>query len=169
MSINSDWFTTFRQELDQFSFTRREENLFNIPRFIQSARWTDHFADQCPVCKKNRSDMLKAAREIEGMIRAPGGSAAEFETLNDTVYHHLKKDHNLTPRSYFIALYAFVGMIAGLLFGGLIGLFTDLALETEGGQWLKNALLIGWFLGLVAGQIVGKRKDNRIKKLGRQF
>jgi len=169
MDKNSAWFTSFHQEINQFPFTRREYKLFNISRFIRSARWTDQFADQCPVCKKNRSDMLHAAREIDSMIRASGGGAAEFETLHDTVYHHLKKDHELTPRSYFIALYSFVGMIAGLLFGGVVGVVTDLILDAEMGQWLKNGLLIGWFLGLVAGQIFGKRKDNRIKKLGRQF
>jgi len=169
MDENSEWFIAFRQELDQFPFTRREYKLFNIARFVKSARWTDHFSDQCPVCKKNRSDMLCAAREMDSMIRPSGVGAGEFETLNDCVYHHLRKDHNLTPRSYFVALYSFFGMIAGSLFGGVVGVVTNLILDPEKGQWLKNGLLIGWFLGLVAGQILGKRKDNRIKKLSRQF
>ena len=113
--------------------------------------------------------MLHAAKEMESMVRPSGGGEAELETLQDNVYHHLRKDHNLTPRSYFIALYSFFGMIAGLIVGGLAGIVIDLMLETEKGQWIKNGLLIGWFLGLVVGQIFGKRKDNRIKKLGKQF
>jgi hypothetical protein len=169
MDNNSVWYTTFQQELNQFSFTRREYKLFNIARFIKSAKWTDSFSDQCPVCKKNKSDMLHAAREIKSMIRPSGGGEATFETLLDTVYHHIRKDHKLTPRSYFISLYSFVGMIAGVISGGLVGVVTDLMLHAEKWQWLKNGLLVGWFLGLVAGQILGKRKDNRIKKLGRQF
>ena len=113
--------------------------------------------------------MLQTAKGLEGMIRSPGGGGTEFETFHDAIYQHLRKDHNLTPRSYFIALYSFIGMIAGLIIGGLMGVAADFALDTEKGQWLKNGLLLGWFLGLVAGQITGKRKDNRIKKLGKQF
>ncbi len=169
MNKNSDWFTTFHQELNQFPFTRREYKLFNIARFTKSARWTDHFSEQCPVCKRNKPDILHAAREMESMIRPSGGGETALETLHDTVYHHLRKDHNLTPRSYFIALYSFFGMIAGLIIGGLVGVVIDFILEAEKGHWLKNGLLIGWFLGLVAGQILGKQKDNRIKKLGKQF
>ncbi len=169
MDKNSEWFIAFQHELNRFPFTRREYKLFTIARFIKSAKWTDQFSDHCPVCKKNQSDMLHAAREMESMIRPSSGGEAEFETLQDNVYHHLREDHNLTPRSYFTALYSFFGMIAGLIIGGLLGLLTDLILDIEKERWLKNGLLIGWFLGLVAGQIIGKRKDNRIKKLGKQF
>lgn len=169
MVNESDWYNVFVIELEKATFTRRELKLFNIDRFKKSAKWVDLYSLDCPVCKEVKPEMLYAAKEITNMSGSPGAGEVEFESLNDKVYHHLRKDHLLMPRSYFVAFYSLLGMVAGTVTGGIVGLLGNLISSGVQGIWLKNGLLIGWFAGLIAGQILGKRKDNRIEKQGRQF
>ena len=166
MIPQSDWYTDLQNEIQKATFTRRENKLFGITRFTKSAKWVDSFSVDCKVCSDVKSEMLDAARGIRNIT---GEGSMEYESLNDRVYHHLRKEHNLYPRAYYVALYSLFGMITGTLFGGLAGLLIDSISAAIQNNGLKNGLLIGWFLGLVIGQIIGKRKDNRIKKEGRQF
>lgn len=169
MIQKSDWYTDIQNEIQKATFTRRENKLFGISRFTKSAKWVDYFSLDCKVCKDVKSEMLDAARGIRNITGSPGEGSMEYESLNDRVYHHLRKEHNLSPRAYYVALYSLFGMIIGTLTGGLAGLIIDSISTAVQRNGLKNGLLIGWFLGLVIGQIIGKRRDNRIKKEGRQF
>ncbi|MBA7540228.1 hypothetical protein ES705_32522 [subsurface metagenome] len=44
-----------------------------------------------------------------------------------------------------------------------------LFIQKENSDILKTGVLLGWVIGLVAGQIFGKRRDNEMKKQERQL
>jgi hypothetical protein len=169
MIQDPDWLNAVQKEIQKGKFTRREYKLFAISRFEKSVKWVDQFSPHCPECNKMKADLLATAHEIENLTEPTGLKSQQFELVNDLAYQHLRKVHKLVPSSYYVALHSLLGMLIGALAGGLFGMFADFISDTLNDNGLRNGLLIGWFAGVVLGQISGKRKDNRLKKEGRQF
>lgn len=169
MESKSDWFTSFEGEVVNSGLSRREIKLYNITRFIRTGRWVDVFSVNCQKCRDFKPTLKQFAGKLKASVTRAENRDIEFEQFNDEICRHLKADHKLIPRSYYLSFYSVIGMLAGTFLGFATGYLIDRLTGSNSHTYLKNGLLLGWFTGLVAGQILGKRKDNKLRKQNRQL
>ena len=90
-------------------------------------------------------------------LKGDVNSRRNYEKKLDAMNKHLRKEHRIYPKQYFIALYSFMGVVGGLLFGAFISSITIPG-------FMKQSLLFGFVAGLIIGRILGKIKDNKLIK-----
>ena len=134
----------------------RDLRFFRIDEFIRNIERTEKFADSCPDCKRNKSDITEVIDKIEEAVKVPGRSRRQLDRVTSRLSSHMMKAHNFYAPYHFTYLYSFFGMVAGLL----LGFFGTLIFPTD--DWI--ALIIGFVAGLMGGQYAGNRKDKNIRR-----
>jgi hypothetical protein len=169
MESQTDWYVNFKKSVEQHSNSRREYKLFNIDRLIRSGKRVDEFSATCKKCTGFKQKLDLISRNLGDYISGTKIPQKELENISSQIFSHLRKDHKIIPRSYFIAVYSFAGMLFGVLAGFIAGLVLKYCFSPVNPILIKNAILIGWFTGLVIGQIFGNKRDKKVRKENRQL
>lgn len=170
MADNSEWLTGFNDKLKERTeeLSGRNYRFFQIKRLARMAEKVDEYSTSCRDCFFFKDDLSGIAANKENFLDNSMSGNNRYENIFGHVFRHLKKEHKLYPKSHFYSVYSLVGMLFGTLTGLLIA-YMILFIQEENNGILKTGILLGWVIGLVFGQIFGKRRDNEMKKQGRQL
>ncbi len=133
----------------------RDIRFFRIDEFKRNVSRVDEFSNSCPFCHKHKIDVAEAVENIFEAIEVPGKSRREFDRLISRLARHMQKEHGFYPPFYFSYLYAFIGIMSGLIAGYLL-----YRMFPAQGEFLFLACIM---IGIVGAYVIGSRKDNKFR------
>ncbi len=139
---------------------KNDFKFYQVESFLRIAKKVDQFAPECKTCSNYKIDSEELTENLFDYLKGDVNSRRNYENKLDVMNKHLRKEHSIYPKQYFISLYSFFGLVSGLLLGALI------AFATIPG-FLKQSLLFGFVVGLFVGRIWGKIKDKKLIRTGR--
>lgn len=170
-SIQELWYmekSTWLKELEHLfqaeKFSGLNNRYYQAGRFIKMAAWIESYRNECAECK----DLQKKIDEISKLLlrdeSVSDSTKMEYSGLFRDLTTHLRKKHRLQLPGYFSSIYTLLGILGGMVIWFLIKEFilTGQALLSPGTDMI---LLI--FLGLAIGRLLGRKKDNQVKKHGK--
>lgn len=138
---------------------KNDFKFYQVDSFLKIANKIDRFSPHCKSCHKAITVSEDLAENLFEYLKGDVHSRRSYEKKLDKMNKHLRKEHHIYPKQYFISLYSFIGVIGGLLLGAFISYITIPG-------FMKQSLLFGFVAGLITGRILGKIKDNKLKKAG---
>ncbi|PID88396.1 MAG: hypothetical protein CSB06_00550 [Bacteroidia bacterium] len=115
----------------------------------------DDYSEQCVECQNFKPRLEELTLRLASRINGSPSERTAYEKERDKIVTHLKRAHRLVPREYYASLYAFAGMATGTLLSASIAYFIA-------PTYLQFAAMTGFTLGLIAGRIIGVRKDKQV-------
>ncbi len=136
----------------------RAANLEVYPRMVEALY---NRSSSCDRCRELYDESSKFTDDIASVIKGTPEQRKEFEEFVRVAYMHLHEVHKTLPKGKILSVSVLVGMLLGLSFAVIIGYFMD--------QDLLRYGALGWILGVIAGWITGKIRENNLRKKNRQF
>jgi hypothetical protein len=136
----------------------REKDLrfLRVEEYFRMIDRSDAFSATCQTCKNHLSETEIMNSTIRRVIDHPGNERRQYDRLIDEMSKHQRKEHGFYPPFYFNYLYSFYGIVGGTAAGAVV--------------WLPFSSLSVWYFlvpaisfGLLAGQLIGGKKDARIR------
>lgn len=158
----SDWYNQYEKDIffslkDEKS---RDIRFFRIEEMLRMAERADKYASSCKKCESFKNRIDESSKSIKKAIKYPGKERKELDLLQTEMSAHMKKIHGFYPPHYFSYLYSTIGIFILCSTAIIIYLiFPSFSI------W--NILAISFATGVIAGQIIGNKKDNKIKKKGK--
>jgi len=170
MADSFEWLTDFNDKLKKGTsdLSGRNYRFLQIRRLGKMAEKVDEYSTSCRDCFFFKNDLSHLVSNPDNFMDNSTLENRGYEKSFSLIYRHLKKVHKLYPKSYFASVYSLLGMLLGILAGLLIA-YMILFIQIGNSDILKTGVLLGWVIGLVVGQIFGKRRDNEMKKQERQL
>lgn len=129
---------------------------FRVSEFKRNVERTGSFADKCPACRRNQTDIKIVVAVIENAIVSPGKTRREYDNLISRLAGHMQKEHGYYTPYHFTYRYLFYGMLIGLVTGYLM-----MSLLSEYNWAYVSG---GYAAGLLMGYIYGSKKDRIIRE-----
>ena len=136
---------------------KNDFKFYQVESFLKIAKKVDQFAPNCKTCNNSKAEAEELAENLFEYLKGDVSSRRKYEKKLDAMNKHLRKEHSIYPKQYFISLYSLIGVVSGLLLGALIALLTIPG-------FMKQSLLFGFVVGLFVGRIWGKIKDKNLEK-----
>jgi len=158
----SDWYNQYEKNI--FSSLKDEKNrdirFFRIEEMLRMAERTDKFAPLCKKCQSFKKRLNEDSMYIKKAVKYPGKERKELDKLQIEMSAHMKKIHGFYPPYYFSYLYSAIGILIFMAITFIMYLiFPSLS--------LLNIMAVAFASGVIVGQILGHKKDNKIKKEGK--
>jgi len=158
----SDWYNQYEKNI--FSSLKNEKNrdirFFRIEEMLRMAERTDKYSPSCKKCQSFKNRLNECSISIKKAVRYPGKERKELDLLQTEMSTHMRNVHGFYPPYYFSYLYSAIGILVFMAIAIIVYLiFPSFSI------W--NILSISFAAGVIAGQIAGNKKDNRIKKEGK--
>lgn len=155
----SNWYDNFEQDviLKLNGTKSRDLRFFRIDEYLRIAERADAFASSCRDCNSFRFEMEKQSDLLAKAVGEPGHERRELDRLQSRMSDHMRKLHGFYPAYYFTYRYSFFLTVALLAVAFLAHLFSPAS-----DVWFFIAPAFA--VGVVTGQIVGGKKDRRIRK-----
>lgn len=145
---------TIRQELE--GVKDGDLRFFRIAEYLRMVKRVDEFSADCSQCKAYQKSVEQQVETIGNAIRHTGKDRRNYDKHIDELARHMKKEHGFFPPFYYTYSLSFFYTLGGGAVGFLLSLLFP-AID----RWFF--LIPGIVLGLIAGQLVGGRKDARIR------
>lgn len=170
MGNSSEWLTEFNDKLGEVTkdLSGRKNRFLQIKRLKKMAEKVDQYSNSCRDCFYFQNDLTRIVADPKNFKDILTSSNTEYEKIFSRIFRHLRKEHKLYPKFYFTSVYTLLGMLFGIMAGLLIA-YMIIFIQEENSDILKTGALLGWLMGLVFGQIFGKKRDNEIKKKNQQL
>ncbi len=152
-----DWATKIIETVDTKLKGTKDKDLrfYRIDEFKRNIERIDSFSQNCPYCLKQKTGIAEVVEKIDHAVHTPGKDRREYDRLISKLSGHMQKEHGFHTPFYFVYLYSFFGMVAGMLAGYLLlKIFPAY-------NWVM--LSIGFSAGLLTGYFIGSSKDNKIR------
>ncbi len=150
-SWSEDYLTKLEKIRDQISSS--DFRFYNIGRLPLIAKKTEEFSKKCNTCKSNLQALTDLAAMLPGCLLKPD-TRKKFGVEKSRIDKHLHKEHHVQYANFYYSYYSFFGILSGLIAGSSLSLVIL-------GVINLNYLLISGILGLLSGQIIGKRLDRK--------
>lgn len=134
----------------------KELRFFRIEELIRNIHRTELYARDCTFCSAHKTEIETVVEKIDEAVHVPGQARREYDRLIGRIASHMQKSHGFYAPYYYSYLYSFFGMTAGLLAGYIL---MRLLPEFD---WVM--LSAGFASGLIAGNILGARKDRKVRE-----
>ena len=158
----SDWYHKYEENV--FNLLKDEKNrdlrFFRIEEMLRMAKRADKFAFSCTKCQSFKNRLNEGYKSLKKAVQYPGKERKELDILQTEMSAHMKKIHGFYPPYYFSYLYSAIGILIFMTIAIIIYLILP-----SFSIW--NILAISFAAGVIAGQITGNKKDNRIKREGK--
>lgn len=156
--IMSDWYAEFENDFFQQlkDAKARDLRFFRVEEYLRNVQRVDAFSSSCRECQSFRHEIEKHKDTVARAVNEPGRERRAFDRLQSGLSEHMKKEHGFYPPYYYTYLYV-AGWSAALL---ALAVFW---------WWLVRAADIFVFLapafaiGVVTGQVIGGKKDRRVR------
>ena len=158
MEIQQAWLVKIHKNLlDQKNKIHKKDfRFFQIDILLELARRTQVLSHKCDKCKQNKQIIENLSLSAADKIDTIKGRN-EITKQIDAIIKHLKKDHKIYIKNYFIATYTFWG----ILLGGILGYLTSLLFSQ---LTPITGIMIGFIIGLVVGRILGNYFEKKAHK-----
>lgn len=159
-----NWIVKLKENIsrEKENFSEKDYKYFHIDRLIKVSEHLDKYSSSCRECLKMKEPIFDLSENLSQHINGKVSDRAHFENIFDEAVTHLKRFHNLYPPFYFNYLYTFFGFAAGMLFGSLVYfLLPD--------NPVPKLILIMALVGMFIGQVIGRKKDNKVRNKGRKL
>lgn len=134
----------------------KDQRFFRIDELRRNITRVSQFAETCHQCLSLKEDIETNIMHLNEAINVPGKYRRDLDRLIARLSHHMKKAHHFYPPYHFNYLFTTYGLLAGLAFALPVILF--LPFEH------MDVLAAGVFIaGLIAGQIIGGKRDRKIR------
>ncbi len=133
----------------------RDIRFFRIDEFKRNIRRTETFSKSCPFCQSQKINITEVVDKTDIAINTPGQPRREYDRLIGRINSHMQKQHGFYTPFYFTYLFAFFGMVGGIV----IGYFLLKLFPLHGWALLS----LGFVGGLATGYVIGGIKDNKIR------
>lgn len=132
---------------------KRDYKFYKIDRLERIAERIDEFSDDCSECNHLKSEVEDIVTNLSDSLQNGNTELrSEYEKRNEKIVKHLRSVHKLSYKEYYASVYSFIGIVSGTIVLGFIGW---LILP----QLLVFSLLTGFTIGIIAGRMIGKKKD----------
>lgn len=133
----------------------REIRFFRIEEFLRNVHRTEEFSNNCMQCNSNKIEINTIIEKIDEAIKVPGKTRREYDGIIGRLSNHMRKEHNFYPPFHYTYTYSFIGIVLGLIIGFLATLLFPST------NWL---ILVGCLtIGMIIGNIIGHKKDKKIR------
>ena len=151
------WADEIKSKIDINLEKSREKDIrfFRVDEFKRNITRIDDFSGSCSFCQKNKIDILEQVKTISEAIEVPGESRREYDRLIGRLARHMQKEHGFYAPFHFSYLYAFIGILSGLITGFILYKLFPVYGETM--------FLVCLATGIIAAYIAGSRKDSKIR------
>ncbi len=139
---------------------KNDFKFYQVESFLKIAKKVDHFAANCSTCNSSKAVSEELTENLADYLKGDVASRRAYEKKLTVMNKHLRKEHSIYPKQYFISLYSLLGVVIGLLSGALVAYLTIPG-------FMKQSLLFGFVAGLFIGRIWGKVKDKKQLKAGK--
>lgn len=155
------WSKAINTKIDeqQEKLYRTDYKFFKLDTLEKVSVKVDEFSDSCEHCKSLKQEIESLVDKIPELINGSPGDRQFFEKKNSSFMKHLKKTHGIVQPSYYLSVYTFIGIMAGLAIGGAVSYITDY-------QYFTLGLMLGFSIGILTGRIYGKILDQKKKESG---
>jgi len=153
-----NWYPGFEKIVVGQLKSAKESDLrfFRIEEYLRNAERVDRYAHGCRECYTFRTEMEEMKEQVGAAVAYPGRERRKLDGLQSKVNGHMRQVHGYYPpyyHTYMQSVYWTIGfMLAAFL---LTYMFT----EVDKAVFYSPAFAIG----VVIGQIVGGRKDRKIR------
>jgi len=153
------WYPQFEKKLvDQLQGAKAGDlRFFRIEEYFRNAERVDNLAAHCRDCQSFRHEMDSTADQIGKAVAHPGHERRQLDDLQAKLNDHLRKSHGFYPpyyHTYMQSIYWTVGLMA------LAFIFTLLFPLLDKAIFYSPAFAVG----VVTGQIIGGRRDRKIRE-----
>lgn len=146
-------------EEQQEKLYRTDYKFFKLDTLEKISIKIDEFSDSCEQCNSLKQEIENLVDKIPDLINGSPGDRQFFEKKNSSFMSHLKKTHGIVQPAYFLSIYTFLGIIAGLILGAGISMIAGI-------QYLTLGMMSGFSIGILTGRIYGKILDKKKKESG---
>jgi hypothetical protein len=134
----------------------RDLRFFRIAEYLRMVKRVDDFSDECQQCKQFQTEIERETRTIRLAVTETGKERRNYDRHIDQLARHMKKVHGFYPPYYYTySLTFFYTLIAAVL-----GLLISIPFQSID-RWFF--IVPGIIVGLMAGQLIGNRKDSKIR------
>lgn len=158
------WLAEFNENIQKAKVNLSEKDIkfFHVERLIKIAEHIENNSNGCADCLRMKMPVLELSANLNRYIHGNYRDRTYFERIFDLALKHMKVSHGLYPPFHFNYLYTFIGFLAGSVCGTLIYLLF------KGNAELKLISILA-LIGLLAGQIAGRKKDNIVRMQGKKL
>lgn len=152
-----NWAEEINSKIDTRLEKSRDKDVrfFRVDEFKRNIIRVSEFSGSCSHCQKIKIDISETVETINEAIEVPGSSRRDYDRLISRLARHMQKEHGFYAPFYFSYLYAFIGIVAGLVTGYV--LFKAVPVYGE-------ALFLACVMvGIVTAYIAGSLKDSKIR------
>jgi hypothetical protein len=155
----SEWYTEFEQDVIQKlkGHKRSDLRFFRIDEYLRMAEKIDALAPLCRECHSFRFEMEKQRDSLVKAVSEPGRERRELDRLQSRMSDHMRKQHGFFPAYYFTYRYSFFLTLFLLGVAFLVYLFSP---ATDVWYFFAPAFATG----VITGQVIGGKKDRRIRE-----
>ena len=157
MEAGSQWYNRIDAEIDRYRLSLGEKGArkFKLDLLLRVTRRIDQFSQTCGECETRKPEINKLVQELSLLTQTADRQAMKkYTTTINKVVEHLKKEHKLVDKGYYLG----IGVSIGLAIGGGIGAALGAALDNPG---------IGTGIGIAIGAGIGAYLDRRARNEGR--
>ncbi|RKD92740.1 hypothetical protein [Mangrovibacterium diazotrophicum] len=134
----------------------RDLRFFRVEEYLRNAERIDGFAPKCRECYSYRNEMEKMADDVVTAVQTPGKERRELDRIQSGVNDHMRKAHGFYPPYYHTYTQSAYWTL-GFMLAAFMLTFAFPSIEKV--VFYSPAFAIG----VVTGQIIGGRKDRKIR------
>ncbi len=156
MYKDDQWYRKLVRDVEEHrsDFTAKQWQKYRMEFMLRLALRIKDASDACETCRDFQHTLTRLEEEF---LELPGSKAQRSyqDQQLRLMGEHFAKTHHLTPPRYYLRLYAYYGLIAGMLAGIILGLMA-----------LGNGIYLpaGTVAGLLLGGLYGNAEDTRANR-----
>ncbi len=159
-----DWYNKFEKKaLDDIKDCKGADLRFlRVEEYLRNAERIDDLSSSCKICASIKQKIEDHAEGLKNAINTPGKERKELDYIQDEIINHMRKVHGYYPPQYHRYMQS-VYWLCGFM--GVAFICTKVFPNIQDVIFYSPAFVIG----VVIGQIIGGRKDNKVIKQNKQL
>ena len=154
-----NWYPEFEKRLvEQLKGTKESDlRFFRIEEYFRNAERVDQHAADCHECYSFRQQMDQSRDLVARAVQHPGQERRRLDDMQAKINEHMRKSHGFYPpyyHTYMQSIYWTIGLMA------VACLLTFVFPDMEKAVFYSPAFAVG----VVTGQIIGGKKDRKIRE-----
>ncbi len=150
------WYRKLVKDIQEHrpDFNEKQWRTYQVEFMLRIALRVKEASDACPTCRGFQHTLTRLEEEFPELPESKAQRHYQAQQLR-LMAEHFVKAHRLVPPRYYVRLYAYYGLIAGLLAGIAIGFLV-----------LNNGIYLpaGAVAGLILGGLYGSGEDTRANR-----
>ena len=160
--MDSIWYKKIENQIIEQNekLYKKDFKFYQVDTLLKLAKKADELSDNCQTCKHLKPSIEEIAENLSDYLKGDVGSRKKFEKKVDEINGHIRNVHKIYPSQFYLYTYSFAGIAIGILSGLLCS-------YPFGTSYLKQGIFIGFVSGLIAGRIIGKIRDKKLRSKGK--